>query len=515
MPYSVFAKLELGEPKLTRMSIQLADRSVKYPRGIVENMLVKIDKFVFPVDFVILYMDEDKNIPLILGRPFLATARALIDVCTGRLILRVGDEEVTFDIGRSMRNPHDHDDVLYIDTINSCICEHIQDTCEEDSLDIPLCVREVSDLVSRPLFKELVCGVDYEPPECVERIEDVDRVAEPKAKPSVMDPPSIDVKELPSHLEYAVLEDWSCLLVIISVSFSSEEKVKLLTVLKRHKHAIAWKIMDIKGISPSFCTHKILMEEKYKPVVQHQRRLNPNIQCIVKKEAIKILDAVLIYPISYSPWIPISPEDQGKTTFTCSYGTFAYRRMPFGLCNAVATFQRCWVAIFHDMIEYSKEVFMDEFCVFGCSFDHCLRNLERMLALCDEANPILNWEKCHFMVKEGIVLGHKISQAGLEVDRAKIDTIYKLPPPNSVKSIRSFLGHAGFYRRFIKDFSQIALPMTKPLVKDAPLVFSSEFLRAFELLKEKLVNAPIMVSADWSLPFELMCDTSYFAVGAV
>ncbi|XP_076951792.1 uncharacterized protein LOC143625309 [Bidens hawaiensis] len=239
MTYSVFAKLDLGEPKPTRMSIQFADRSVKYPRGIVENMLVKIDKFVFPVDFVILYMDEDKNVPLILSRPFLATTRALIDVCTGRLTLKVGDEEVTFDIGRSMHHPHDHDDVLYIDTIDSCVCEHIQDTCEEYSLDTQLCVGGIFDLVSGPLFEELVCGVDHEPPECLERIEDVDRVAEPKAKPSVVDPPSIELKELPSHLEYAFLEDGSRLPVIISASLSSEEKVKLLTVLKRHKHAIA------------------------------------------------------------------------------------------------------------------------------------------------------------------------------------------------------------------------------------------------------------------------------------
>ncbi|XP_076944880.1 uncharacterized protein LOC143615700 [Bidens hawaiensis] len=202
-----------------------------------------------------------------LGRPFLATTRALIDVCTGRLTLRVGDEEVTFDIGRSMSHPHDHDDVLYIDTVDSCVCEHIQGTCEEYSLDTQLCVGGISDLVSGPLFEELVCGVDDEPPECLERIEDVDRVAEPKAKPSVVDPPSIELKELPSHLEYAFLEDGSRFPVIIVASLSSDEKVKLLAVLKRHKHAIAWKIMDIKGISPSFCTHKILMEEEYKPVV--------------------------------------------------------------------------------------------------------------------------------------------------------------------------------------------------------------------------------------------------------
>ncbi|KAD5802566.1 hypothetical protein E3N88_13926 [Mikania micrantha] len=149
--------------------------------------------------------------------------------------------------------------------------------------------------------------------------------------------------------------------------------------------------------------------------------------------------------------IPISAEDQEKTTFTSPYGTFAYRRMPFGLCNAPATFQRCMVAIFHDMIKDSIEVFMDDFSVFGSSFDHCLRNLDKMLARCVEANLMLNWEKCHFMVKEGIVLRQKITQAGIEVDKAKIETISKLPPPTNVKSIRSFLGHTGFYRRRLKS----------------------------------------------------------------
>ncbi|KAD3336831.1 hypothetical protein E3N88_32350 [Mikania micrantha] len=157
--------------------------------------------------------------------------------------------------------------------------------------------------------------------------------------------------------------------------------------------------------------------------------------------------------------IPIAPEDQEKTTFTCPYGTFAYRRMPFGLCNAPATFQRCMVAILQDMIETSMEVFMDDFSVFGSSFDQCLINLEKMLRRCVETNLMLNWEKCHFMVTEGIVLGHKISRDGIQVDKAKIETISKLPPPTSVKAVRSFLGHAGFYRRFIKDFSKITRPI--------------------------------------------------------
>ncbi|GJU44870.1 retrovirus-related pol polyprotein from transposon TNT 1-94 [Tanacetum coccineum] len=173
--------------------------------------------------------------------------------------------------------------------------------------------------------------------------------------------------------------------------------------------------------------------------------------------------------------IPITLEDQEKTTFTCPYGTFAYRRMPFGLCNAPATFQRCLTTIFHDMVEDFMEVFMDDFSVFG----------------------------------------HKIFGAGIKVDRAKIDVIAKLPYPTNVKGVRSFLGHAGFYRRFIKDFSMISKPMTQLLMKDAKFDFSDDCKKAFNILKEKLTTTPIIISPDWNEPFELMCDASDFAVGAI
>ncbi|GJT68174.1 reverse transcriptase domain-containing protein [Tanacetum coccineum] len=135
--------------------------------------------------------------------------------------------------------------------------------------------------------------------------------------------------------------------------------------------------------------------------------------------------------------IPIDPNDQEKTTFTCPFRTYAYRRMPFGLCNAPATFQRCMLAIFHDMIEESVKVFMDDFSVFENFFNKCLNNLDKMLQRCKDAHLVLNWEKFHFMVKEGIVLGHKVSGAGLEVNRAKIDLISKLPPPTNIKSVRN------------------------------------------------------------------------------
>ncbi|GJW91513.1 reverse transcriptase domain-containing protein [Tanacetum coccineum] len=173
------------------------------------------------------------------------------------------------------------------------------------------------------------------------------------------------------------------------------------------------------------------------------------------------------------------------------------------------------MAIFHDMIEETMEVFMDDFSVFGDSFSSCLSYLDKMLKWCEDTNLVLNWEKCHFMVKEGIVLGHKISKSGIEVDKAKVDVIAKLPYPTTVKGVRSFLGHAEFYRRFIQDFSKIARPMTHLLEKETPFVFSKKCIDAFNILKKKLTKAPILVAPDWDLPFEIMCDASDYAVGVV
>nr|GFA21288.1 DNA-directed DNA polymerase [Tanacetum cinerariifolium] len=225
------------------------------------------------------------------------------------------------------------------------------------------------------------------------------------------------------------------------------------------------------------------MEEEFEPAVQHQRRVNPKIHDVIKQEVIKLFEAGLIYRIFDSPWvsprvcidyhklneatrkdhfplsfmdqmlerlagnhyycfldgffdyfqISIDLKDQEKTTFTCPYGTFAYRRMPFGLCNAPGTFHRCMMAIFYDMIEKTIEVFMDDFSIFRNSFQSCLSHLERMLKRCEDTNLCLNWEKNHFMVKEGIVLSHKISKPGIEVDKAKVDVIAKLPHPTTIK----------------------------------------------------------------------------------
>nr|GEZ48134.1 reverse transcriptase domain-containing protein [Tanacetum cinerariifolium] len=189
--------------------------------------------------------------------------------------------------------------------------------------------------------------------------------------------------------------------------------------------------------------------------------------------------------------------------------------MPFSLCNAPGTFQRCMMSIFNDMIKKTMEVFMDDFSVFGDTFSSCLTNLDKMLNSCEETNLVLNWEKCHFLCREGIVLGHKISKSSIEVDRAKVDVIAKLPHPTTVKGVRSFLAHAGFYRLFIQDFSKIARPMTHLLEKETPFIFSTECIDAFNTFKKNLTEAPILVVPDWNLLFELMCDASDYAIGVV
>nr|GEW55378.1 reverse transcriptase domain-containing protein [Tanacetum cinerariifolium] len=605
MPYFVWKTLSLSDLTPTCMTLELSDRSISRPVGVAEDVYVKV----------------------------------------GELTLRVGKEVITFNLDQTSRYSANYNDMTAkrIDVIDMACEEYSQevlgfsDTVSSGNLtpfydpivyatsptltpfgDSDFLLEEVDAFLavedepisSLPqsyldpegdiLLLEAFLKDDPSPPPLNQRnylpkvLKEL-KICEAKTeKSSVDEPPVVELKALPPHLEYAFLEGDDKLPVIIVKDLSVEKKVALIRVLKSHKRAIAWKLFDIKGINPEFCSHKILLEKDFTPAVQHQRRVNPKIHDVTKQEVIKLLNARLIYPIFDSPWvspvhcvpkkggfavveneeneliptrlvtgwrvcidycklnkatqkdhfplpfmdqmlerlagnqyyyfldgfsgyfqIPIDPKDQENITFTCPYRTFAYCRMPFGLCNAPGTFQRCMMAIFHDMIEKTMEVFIDDFSVFGDSFQSCLSYLEKMLQRCEDTNLCLNWEKNHFMVKEGIVIGHKISKKGIEVDKVKIDVISKLPHPTTVKSIRSFLGHASFYRRFIKDFSKIARPMTRLLEKDTPFVLSQECVDAFQTLKRMLTEALILIALDWDMPFELMCDAIDFAIGGV
>nr|GEV66419.1 hypothetical protein [Tanacetum cinerariifolium] len=384
--------------------------------------------------------------PLNLRSSFLKTRRALIDVFEGELTLRVGKEAITFILDQTSRYSANYSDMTTkrIDVIEMACEEYSQEVLEGDILLLEAFLND-DPLLPPPNQRNYLPKVRKEL-----------KICEAKSDKSSVDAPLVvELKVLPPYLKYAFLEGDDKLSVIIAKDLSTEEKTALLTVLKSHKRAIAWKLSDIKGIYPEFCTHKIPMEEDFEPTVQHQRRVNPKIHDVIKQEVIKLLNSGLIYPISDSPWmlerlagnqyncfldgfsgyfqIPIDPKDQEKTIFNCPYGMFPYRRMPFGLCNAPGTFQRCMMAIFYDMIEKTMEVFMDDFSVFGNSFQSCLSYLEKMLKRYEDTNLCLNWEKSHFMVKEGIVLGHKISKQGIKVNKAKVDVISKLPHPTTVK----------------------------------------------------------------------------------
>ncbi|GKB73238.1 reverse transcriptase domain-containing protein [Tanacetum coccineum] len=528
MPFSVWKKLNLPNLTPTCMTLELADRSISRQMGLLLRCSrYKLGVFQFPADFVVVDFEPDPRVPLILVRCFHKTSRALIEVYEdGEIDRRCGYSLVKSISGRFRIFRHDPQEADAF----SCFSA---------------------------------------------------------------DPTSRKVDESYYDLEGDIHYSRESTL-LNSDHFTTSKQGQLLPEQKRNLKICEAKYCTILHDEPpeGILFHTNSMEEDYEPAVQHQRRVNPKIHDVIKKEVEKLLDAGLIYPISDSPWvspvhcvpkkggmtvvtndenelvptrlvtgwrvcidyrklneatrkdhfplpfmdqmlerlagneyycfldgfsgyfqIPIDPKDQEKTTFTCPYGTFAYRRMPFGLCNAPGTFQRCMMAIFHDMIEKTMEVFMDDFSVFGNSFSMCLSNLEKMLKRCEDTNLALNWEKSHFMVKEGIVLGHKISKKGIEVDKAKIDVIAKLPHPTTVKGIRSFLGHAGFYRRFIKDFSKISRPMTHLLEKNTPFIFSEECIQAFQTLKKKLTEAPILIAPDWDQPFELMYDASDYVIG--
>ncbi|GKE32310.1 hypothetical protein Tco_1451632 [Tanacetum coccineum] len=318
-------QLSLPELISTRMTLELTDRLIAHPKGVSEDVFVKV--------------------PLFLGRRFLRTERALIDVYGEELTLRVNDEAITFKVGHTSRYSRNYYDetVHQVNVIDVACEEYAQEvlgfsdsstsgnptpsdpiiastslsfTLFEggdfilEDIETFLCtLEELSNLdddyydtEGDILYLEKLLNEDPSPNLPLMKNDDLKQVDVTLTNPSIEEPPKLELKDLPSHLEYAFLEGTDKLPVIISKELKYEEKAALLKVLKSHKWAIAWKISDIKGIDPSFCTHKILMEDDFKLEVQHQRRVNLKIHEVIKKEVIKLLDADLIYPIFDSPW---------------------------------------------------------------------------------------------------------------------------------------------------------------------------------------------------------------------
>nr|GEU33753.1 reverse transcriptase domain-containing protein [Tanacetum cinerariifolium] len=539
MPLSVWNNLSLPDLSPTCMTLELY-RSISHPVGFAKDVFINVGTFHFPAYFVVIDFDAHPRVPLILERSFLKTERALIDVFEGELTLRIGKEAITFNLDQTSRYSANYNDMMAnrIDVIDMACEDYSQEVLSFSDVIVsgnptPYCdpIVSTTSLTLNPfgnsdflleegdiLLLEAFLNDDpslpppnqgnYLPQVCKEL-----KICEAKFdKSSIGEPLEVELKDLPSHLEYAFIKGDDKLLVIIAKDLSVEEKTALITVLKSHKRAITWKLADIKGIDLEFCTHKILMEEDFKPAVQHQRMVNPKIHDIIKNEVLKLLDAGLIYPIADSPWVsPVHcvPKKGGFIVVENKENELILTRLVTGWRVCIG-YRKLNEATRKDHFPLP---FMDQM-LERLAGNQCYCFLNGF-SRCEETNLCLNWEKSHFMVKEGIVLGHKISNEGIEIDKAKVYVIAKLPHPTTVKGIRGFLGQAGFYRRFIQDFSKIARPMTCLLKKDTPILFSKECVEAFQTLKRKLTEAPILIAPDWDMPFELMCDASNFSIDAV
>ncbi|KAL5574187.1 hypothetical protein UlMin_023784 [Ulmus minor] len=485
--------------KPTSMTLQLADRSVKIPRGVIEDVLIKVDKFYFPVDFIVLDTQPVENlkaqIPVILGRPFLATSNAIINCRNGVLKLSFGNMTVELNVFNVAHKGVEIDDLCDVNMIETATHDFFLQMNGNDpfekclaqfgmNIDLDSSISEVNSLLeSTPLMDTEKWKAKIEPFLPIESTH------------SLSESPQLDLKPLPETLKYAFLGPSKTL-----------PKSGITVVKNEENELVPTRVQTGSRVCIDYRKLNAVTRKDHFPL--------PFIDQMLELLA---GHAYYCFLDGYSGYnqIPIAPEDQEKTTFTCPFGTFAYRRMPFGLCNAPGTFQRCMMSIFSDMVERFLEIFMDDFSVFGSSFDECLHHLKLVLVRCKEKNLVLNWEKCHFWVKKGIVLGHIVSQKGIEVDKSKVDLISSLPPARTVKEIRSFLGHAGFYRRFIKDFSKVSRPLCSLLAKDTPFVFDDSCIQAFDKLKHLLTSTPIIRPPDWNLPFEIMCDASDYAIGAV
>nr|GFA47282.1 reverse transcriptase domain-containing protein [Tanacetum cinerariifolium] len=353
MPLSVWKGLSRPELTPTSMTLELADRSVSKPIGITKDVSVKVGVFHFPADFVVVDFEPDPRVPLILGRCFLKTGQALIDVHKGELTLRIKNEAITYNLDQTSRYSANYNQMTAnkIDVIDLAYEEYSQEVLGFSNVitsgnptphDDPIVSTTSSTLTPFGdsdflLFEEAdaFLGLEddlnssefnpfYYDPEGTFLLETILnslpplpnhekylpsfkkelKVCEAKiVKSSVDEPPEVELKDLPHHLEYAFLKGDNKLPVSIAKELGDEEKSAQIKVLKSHKRAIAWKLSDIQGINPEFCTHKILIEEDYKAAVQHQRRVNPKIHDVIKKEVEKLLDDGLIYPISDSPWV--------------------------------------------------------------------------------------------------------------------------------------------------------------------------------------------------------------------
>ncbi|GJY56046.1 reverse transcriptase domain-containing protein [Tanacetum coccineum] len=419
MPLSIWKKLSLPELTPTRMTLELADRSITYPKELAEDVFVKVGKFHFPTDFVVVDFEADPRVPLILGRSFLRTGHALIDVYGEEITLRVENRKLCFGIARIFNNDSSGGNPTPTSKpfTSEFILEEIEAYLKDDSISPEIDYADCNQEEDICLIEKLLNNDPFQLPPM-----DLKQSEVTEAKSSIKEPLELELKDLPSHLEYAYLEENDKLPVIIAKVHCVPKKGGITVVANEENELIPTRLVTRwRGCIDYRKLNEATRKDHFPLPFMDQM-----LERLAGNEFYCFLDGFSGYF-----QIPIDPQDQEKTTFTCYVmELFAPTVAAFGLCKAP----------------------------------------EKMLKRCEDTNLVLNWEKCHFMCREGIVLGHKISKSGIEVDRAKVDVIAKLPHPTTVKGVRSFL----------------------------------------EAYRSSDLSCP-----DLETSFELMCDASDFAIGAV
>eukprot|EP00253_Pinus_taeda_P003091 PITA_03091 len=477
--------------------MQLSDQSIIKPYGVLEDISVSLDSWEYPVDFMILTPKHNLGgHPLILGRPWLATTDAFISCRSGDMYISDGNSTKKFNLYPPAKEITEVGDNEWID--------------DEDTIQPVFTISEISeDSQILNTLENFEISSEYDDTQ-FQLDSDIEYLSSRQMSLYSME-----------EFGSSSIESFPGKTLNINKNLEKSQQGELTKILQKHFTALAWEYTDMKGIHPKTCIHHIYIEENSKPMRQPQRRMNPNLRDIVKEELQKLLNVNFIYPISDSRWvspciiipknngkwrvcidyrelnkatlkdhfplpfinqvldtlagkkyfsfldgfsgynqIQVAPEDRDKTTFTCPWGTFSYLMLPFGLCNATATFQRAVLVIFSDLIHDCVEVYMDDFTVYGDSFEEALENLEKVLIRCKEINLSLSHEKCFMMFTE-------------------------------------------------------ASPLFKLLTKDYEFKWDPDCQTTFETLKTRISEAPILRGPNWKLPFHISADALDTALGAV
>ena len=581
----------------TEQVLRMADQSRVNPVGRLSQVPTRIGKKDYLLNFVIIRVQKGRPFPMLLGRPWLYSARVLVDWGARELVVgkpadripwttekHLGETSDSDGYTTDWSDPEDSVTSYYVDPFeyqsetkygfSNAVLEHDPEEIPEPAIEdrslgeasVPLTAEWIDQQIRNgnlPVGEGKTVGSGWG-----NLTPFPEEVCTEKVKPIVS--PTEYVKEDigPNRSFY------------LSKLLKGTEKSGYVRLLKEYLDVFAWEPSDLKGIPPHLGEHRIDLTEGSTPVRQRQYRLNPKYSLMVKEEIDRLLEAGFIYPVHNSEWVSpivVVPKkvgadgkvkirvcqdfrklnaatkkdyfplpftdiildhvaghecysfldgfsgynqvfirwcDQLKTTFTTEWGTFAFNRMPFGLCNAPGTFQRLMMDIFKDFLRHFIEVFIDDFAVFSDRKSH-LECLRKTFEKCRETGLKLHPGKCFFGMGSGILLGHVVSSTGLQVDLEKVRVILTLLAPTSVKEIRGFLGCVGYYRRFIDGYAKRALPLTELLKKDAEFIWTGKRQQAFEDLKTQLSVSPILSVPNWTKEFHVTIDASSWCLGAI